>query len=141
ESFPPGSYHYSPGGTGLIFCLASFFFFFPLVRLLHVAAGFLERALGIVVGLDGLAVFIDGAFALAGHVENLAQLQVAPNLGPARFAVAIQRFAVGVCRRLIILLHEKYFGNAVVRQRTVLADFERLVELAQSSRQIALLDQ
>src|SRR6266853_1748263 len=70
--------------------------FFPLVRLLHVSAGFLERALGIVIRLDGLAVFIDGSFALARCVENLAQLQVAPNLGPSRFTVAIQRFAVGV---------------------------------------------
>src|SRR5260370_38088253 len=74
--------------------------FFPLVRLLHVAAAFLERALGIVVGLDGLPVFIDGAFALAGCVENLAQLQVAPNLGPSRLALAIERFALVIRRRL-----------------------------------------
>src|ERR1700732_3060705 len=94
ESFPPGSYRHSPGGTGPIFSRSASFF--PLVRLLHISAGFLERALGIVVGLDGLPVFIDGAFALPGCVENLAQLQVAPNFGPARLTIAIQRFAVGV---------------------------------------------
>ena len=87
------------------------------------------------------AVFIDGAFALAGHVENLAQLQVAPDLGPARLPVPVQRFAVSVGRRLIILLQEKYLGDAVVGQRAVLVDFESFVELEESSGQVALLGQ
>src|SRR5260370_42277522 len=101
ESFPPGSYRHSPGGTGRIFSrLASFF---PLVRLLHVSAAFLERALSVVVGLDGLPVFIDGAFALSGWVENLAQLQVAPNLGPSRRSPALHPLPGGVFRRLINL--------------------------------------
>src|SRR6202521_4055883 len=129
----------TPGAPIALFSrLASFF---PLVRLLHISAGFLDRALGIVVGLDGLAVFIDCAFALPGCVENLAQLQVAPNLGPSRLTIAIQRFAVGVRRGLIILLQEKHFGDPVVGQRTVFVDFERFVELAERSRQIALLGQ
>jgi len=45
---------------------------FALEGFLHVAACFFECALGIVVGLDGLPVFIDGAFALPGYIENLA---------------------------------------------------------------------
>src|SRR5450631_112838 len=138
ESFPPGPYRYSPGDAGLYSSLASFF---PLVRLLHVPAAFLERTLRIVVGLDGLPVFIDGAFALAGYIENLAQLQVAPNLGPAWVTVAVQRLAVGVRRRLIILLQEKHLGDSVMGERTILVDQERFVEFAQRSRQIALLGQ
>src|SRR5664279_2150907 len=105
--------------------------FFPLVRLLHVAAGFLDRTLRIIVGLDGQPVFIDGAFALAGYVENLAQLQMAPHLGPAWLTVAVQRLAVGIRRRLIIFLQEKHFGDPVMGQRTVLVDRERFVEFAQ----------
>jgi len=37
--------------------------------------------------LQGLAVFVDGAFALARDVEDLAELDVTPDFGPARIAV------------------------------------------------------
>src|SRR5271155_2708492 len=72
------------------------FFFWPLVGFLQILAGFFQRAEGVVVGLQGLAIFVHGALALAGNVENLAQLQVAPDFGPARVAVAVERLAVGV---------------------------------------------
>ena len=39
---------------------------------LQILPGFVERALGVVVGLDGLAVFVGGALALSGDVEDLA---------------------------------------------------------------------
>src|ERR1700752_3594813 len=70
------------------------FRFRPLVRLLQVLAGFFEGAEGVVVGLQGLAVFVDRALALSCDIENLAQLNAAPDFGPARLAVPVDRFPV-----------------------------------------------
>src|SRR5437899_12193486 len=64
------------------------------VGLLQILARFFERPKGIVVRLHSLAIFVDGAFALAGHVEDLAQLNAAPDFSPARFAVAVDSFAI-----------------------------------------------
>src|SRR6202051_2216526 len=64
---------------------------------------------------------------------------MAPNLCPARLTIAVERFAVSVRGRLVILLQIKHFGNPIMRKRTVLADFERLVELTESTREITLL--
>ncbi len=64
---------------------------------------------------------------------------MAPDFRPAGLAVAIQAFAIGVGRSLVVALQEEDFGNAIVRQRTVLVDVERLVELEQCARKIALL--
>src|SRR5205807_1636279 len=93
--------------------------FLLLVSFLQVAAGFVERALGVVVGLQGLAVFVGSALALAGDVEDFAELDMAPDLGPARLAVAIERFPVGVGRGLVIPLLEEHLGDTVVRERAV----------------------
>ena len=59
-------------------------------------AAFVHAALGVVVGLDGEAVFVDGAVALAGDVEDFAERDMAPALGPARLAVAAQCVAIVV---------------------------------------------
>ena len=61
----------------------------------------------VVVGLQGLAVLVHGAFALSGDVENLPELDVAPDFGPARVAVSVQAFAVGVGGGLIVALQEE----------------------------------
>ena len=45
---------------------------FALVGFLHGGACFVDGALGVVVGLDCEAVFVDGAVALAGDVEDAA---------------------------------------------------------------------
>ena len=63
---------------------------------MQILAGFVDGALGIVVGLDGQAILVDGTVALAGHVEDLADGDVAPDLGPRRLVVAAQRIAEGV---------------------------------------------
>jgi len=42
-------------------------------------AGFVDGALRVVVGLNGEAVFLDGAIALAGDVEDFAECDVAPD--------------------------------------------------------------
>ena len=42
------------------------------VGLLEQHAGLVDGALGVVIGLDGEAVFVDGAVALAGDVEDAA---------------------------------------------------------------------
>src|SRR5690348_6267143 len=53
-----------------------------LVGGLQVLACFLLRALGVVVGLQRLAILVGGALALPGPAEDLAQLDVAPASGP-----------------------------------------------------------
>ena len=52
--------------------------------LLQVLAGLVDRSLGVVVGLDGEAVLVDGAVALAGDVKDFADGDMAPDLGPGR---------------------------------------------------------
>ena len=68
------------------------------IGLLEPALGFELRAAGIVVGLLGFAVFVDGALALAQQVENLSQINVAPNFGPLfrRLGNGLQGLAEGV---------------------------------------------
>ena len=68
---------------------------------------FLKSAKGIVVGLHGLTVFVDGSFALARNVEDLAQLDMAPDLRPARLPVAVNGGAIGICRGLVFLCRKK----------------------------------
>jgi hypothetical protein len=74
--------------------LVGSFFLRPLVGFLQIFTGFVQGAEGVVVGLGCLAVLADGAFALAGDIENLEELDVAPDFGPARLAVPINRCAV-----------------------------------------------
>jgi hypothetical protein len=64
--------------------------FFPLVGLLLITTGFVKRALRVVVRLQRLAIFVGRAVALAGGVEDLAELHVAPDFGPARIAIAVE---------------------------------------------------
>jgi hypothetical protein len=96
------------------------FFLGALVCFLQIFAGFVQGAEGVVVGLGRLAVLADGAFALAGDIENLAELDVAPDFGPARLAVPINGCPVGVGRRLVVPLIEENLGDAVVGEGTVL---------------------
>src|SRR5580658_8161872 len=112
--------------------------FGPLVGFLQIFAGFFEGSEGVVVGLGSLAVFVDGAFALAGDVKNLAQLDAAPDFGPARLTVAVNRRAVGVGRGLVVALVEENLGDAVVGKGTVLVEVEGLVELHERCGKISL---
>src|ERR1700690_2511762 len=112
-----------------------------LVRLLQVPARLVQRALGVVVGLNGLPVFGGGPFPLTGNVENLPQLNVAPDFGPARFPVSVKRITIGVGRRLVVVLQEKYFSHSIVRQGTVFIEFQLLVEFRRRPRHVSLLHQ
>ena len=67
-----------------------------LVSFLKITPRLIESALCVVVGLNRLAVLVGGALALSGNVEDLSQLNVAPDFSPARLAIAIQRVAVGI---------------------------------------------
>ena len=49
---------------------------------------------------------LTAALPLRGDVENLAQVDVAPHLGPLRIQVARQRFPEGIRRLLIVVLQE-----------------------------------
>src|SRR5579859_1225343 len=118
----------------LLWCL-----FRSLVSLLHVFPCFFQSAERIVVGLQSLAVFVNRALALAGNVENFAELDATPDFGPARVTVAVNGRAVGVGGRLVIALQEENLGNAIARQRAVLVEIECLVEFGQSAGKIPLL--
>ena len=54
----------------------------PFVRRLEVLGGFPLRALRVVFGADRLIVFVHGAFARTGHIEDLAEIDARPDLGP-----------------------------------------------------------
>ena len=82
-----------------------------LVGLLEVAGGFFLRALGVVLGADGLGVLVDGALALAGDVEDLAQVEVGPDLGPLGLEIAVEGLAELVGRRLEIVLEEIHLAT------------------------------
>src|SRR5712692_10886618 len=100
---------------------------------LQIFPSFILRTLRIVVGLQSLAVLVGSALPLSGDVEDLAQLDVTPDFGPARITVAIQGFAVGVGRGLIVVLQKEHLSHAIVGERTILVDLQCLVELAQGS--------
>jgi len=51
-----------------------------------------------------VAVFVGRALTLAGDVEDLSQLDMRPDLRPTRISIAIDGFAVGIRRRLIVAL-------------------------------------
>jgi hypothetical protein len=97
-------------------------------------AGFVDGALGVVVGLHGKAVLVDGAVALAGDVEDLADLDVAPDFGPAGFAVAAQGIAVGVDAGLVVALGEEQLADAVAGQRALGVGFESLLIFSEPRR-------
>src|SRR6516164_8105503 len=82
----------------------------------QILAGLVDRALSVVSGLDGLAVFIHSARALSGHVEDLAQPDVAPDFRPAGLLIAVEGFTVLVGGRLIVVLQPEYPGDAIMRQ-------------------------
>src|ERR1700744_277853 len=111
-----------------------------LVGLLHERAGFVDGALRVVVGLDGEAVFVDGALALAGDVEDLAEVDVAPDLDPLGIAVAAEGVAEAVGGGLVVLLHHEDFGEAVVGERAATILIESLLIFGDGAEEIALRD-
>ena len=115
------------------------FIFGPIICLLHIPARFFESAEGIVIGLDGLPVFVDGALALAGDVEYLAQLDMTPDFSPSRIPISVDGRPVGVGRGLVVSLREENFRDAVMSQRAIFIQVERLVELGERSGEVALL--
>lgn len=109
--------------------------------LLEVLAGFVYGALGVVVGLDGQAVLVDGAVALAGAVEDLADGDVAPDFGPGRLAVAAEGVAVGVDGGLIVALLEENLTDAVAGERALRIGLEGLLVLVERADEVALGDE
>ena len=87
-----------------------------LVGGLQIFACFLLRALRVVLGANRQVVLAHCTLALSADVENLPQVDVSPDLGPFRLQVAVQRLAELVGGRLEIVLQEKYFGDAIVRE-------------------------
>src|SRR5271168_1447141 len=102
-----------------------------LESFLQILPRLIQRALSVVVGLQSLAILVGGAFALPGNVKDLAELDMAPNLGPARIAVAVERIPISVGGCLIVFLCEEHFGNTVVGERTVFVDLKGLVVFRQ----------
>ncbi len=113
---------------------------FAFVGCLHEGAGFVDGSLGVVVGLDGLAVLIDGAVALAGDVEDTAELDVGPDLGPAGVSVAAEGVAEGVGGGLIVALHEEDFADAIGGEGAGFVGVEGLLVFGEGGGEIALGD-
>src|SRR3954462_6543505 len=90
-----------------------------LIGCAEILARFVLCALRVVVGQQRLPIFVVSALALAGEVVNLPKLDMAPHLGPLRFAIAVQRFAISIRRSLIVPLQIENLSHAVMRQRTV----------------------
>src|SRR5712664_2221222 len=83
--------------------------------------GDLLGAARVVVGLFRFAVFVDGAFALAEHVKNLSEVDMAPDFRPffGWLRNGLQRFAERVRCRLIVFLVEEGLAHAEIGQRPV----------------------
>ncbi len=103
-----------------------------LIRLLQISASQVERAASIVLGLYRLAILVDGPVALAGGIEDIPQFKIAPDLGPFRNTVSMQRVAKCARRRLIIPLPEIQFAQPIAGQGTDVVDCKRLAILLES---------
>src|SRR5260370_2711932 len=101
------------------------------VRLLQESCRGLLGAAGIVVGLFGFTVLVDGALTLPQHVKNLSQVDVAPDFRPLfrRLRNGLQGFAERVGRRLVVFLVEERFAHAEIRQRPVRLNRKRALVL------------
>ena len=104
-------------------------------------AGFVDGSLGVVVGLDGLAVLVDGALTLAGHVEDAAEFDVGPDLGPLGVAVAAERIAEAVGGGLVVVLLEEDFADAIGGERAVLVGVEGLLVFDEGTGEVSLADE
>src|SRR5438105_14710111 len=61
---------------------------FLLIRLLDMGVGFVQRALRVVVRLQGSLILVQCAIALSGNVKDFPQSQMCPHLHPFRIAIA-----------------------------------------------------
>src|ERR1700722_2804471 len=78
----------------------------PFIGLFQIPAGFVDRALGVVVGLHCLPIFVHRPVALSGHVEDFPQRDVTPYLSPLRLVVSAERITVSIRGSLVITLVE-----------------------------------
>src|SRR5229473_4693046 len=112
-----------------------------LIGLLEVSSGFRLSAASVIVGLLGLVVLVDGALPLAADVEDLANVNVRPDLDPlvAGVQVAQAGFAEGIGGGLVVLLVEECLAHAEVGQRVVFLHLERALVLLDGLEVAALL--
>src|SRR6266481_93815 len=110
--------------------------------------GFLEEgfsdglsAAGVVVGLFRFAVFVDGAFALAEQVKNLAKIDVAPDFGPlfGGFGNCLRGFAEGISGGRIVFLVEEGFTHTEIGEGPAGLNRERALILRDRVVKAALL--
>jgi len=90
-----------------------------LVGLLQVLGCLVLCALRVITGALGELVFIYRALALAGDIEDFAEIDVRPDFRPFRLDVAVERFAEFIRGRLIIVLQKNDRANPVVGERAV----------------------
>src|ERR1700733_10935304 len=98
---------------------------------------FVLGALGIVARPLRLLVLVDGAVALTGDVENVTELDMRPHLGPLGLEIPIERLAIFIGCRLVVVLEEVHFGDAEMRQRIVALRLERFLVLPQRLAELA----
>ena len=113
------------------------------VRLGDVLLRFILRAAGVVVGLLGFVVLVDGSRAVPSEVVDLPEIDVRPDLNPfvALVQIAIQRVSECIGRGGIVLLIEECFRHAEIGERVVLLQVQRLGVLLDGVVEAALLGQ
>lgn len=89
----------------------------PFKGVLQQLTGLINRSVSVVAGLNRQLVLRNGPFALAGNVEDLPHLDVAPDFGPDGIPIPGQRVAISVHAGLVITLFEKELCNAISRER------------------------
>jgi len=109
-----------------------------LVGLGHEGAGFVDGALGVVIGLDGEAVLVDGALALAGDVEYFAEVDVAPDFDPFGVSIAAEGVAEAVGGGLVVALDHEDFCEAVVGEGAAAVVGEGFLVLGDGGYEVAL---
>src|SRR5207253_1281135 len=72
-----------------------------LVRGLQILGRLFQRALGVVLSPLGLLVLVHCALALASDIEDPAQMDMRPNVGPLRLQIPVLHFAKFIRRRLV----------------------------------------
>src|SRR5947209_4343014 len=90
-----------------------------LVGLLQVLGCLVLCALRVIAGALRELVFIYRALALAGDVEDFAEIDVRPNFRPFWLSIAVKRLAEFIRGRLIIVLQKEDRANPVVGERAV----------------------
>ena len=96
-----------------------------LVGFLDVLLGDFLGALGVVVGVQGLLILVERPVPLTRHIEDLAQVDVAPHFNPLRVQIAVEGLPERVGCGLGAALLQEHLAYPEEGQRTSLFQLDR----------------